>query len=118
MKPKTRIVMLFIFLLEKKKIEKSKKKNDTLGAGGVHGAYAGYRTDAELRNTYSIKNAADAAGERERERERDSHPHAHTHIHTHTHTPAYLAAHDSSEQAQASHFHHPAVVHFFLSGNT
>ena len=36
----------------------------------MHGAYAGYRTDAELRNTYSIKNAADAAGERERERER------------------------------------------------
>uniref|UniRef100_A0A7S2HP88 Protochlorophyllide reductase n=1 Tax=Helicotheca tamesis TaxID=374047 RepID=A0A7S2HP88_9STRA len=31
-------------------------------SGGVHGAFKGYKEDPELKNTYSIKNAADMAG--------------------------------------------------------
>jgi len=31
-------------------------------SGGVHSPFKGYATDPELKNTYSIKNAADAAG--------------------------------------------------------
>ena len=31
-------------------------------SGGVHSPYQGYMTDPELKDTYSIKNAADMAG--------------------------------------------------------
>ena len=34
----------------------------TVLSAGVHGRYAGYETDFELKESYSIKNAADAAG--------------------------------------------------------
>lgn len=31
-------------------------------SGGVHSVYEGYKTDFELKTSYSLKNAADAAG--------------------------------------------------------
>lgn len=31
-------------------------------SGGVHSPFQGYKTDPELKDTYSIKNAADMAG--------------------------------------------------------